>query len=36
MDARTPDHRLSALHAAVLSGQPVEITEYLVERPLFV
>jgi len=36
MDPVTPEDRLSALYAAVLSGQPVETTEYLVEKPLFV
>lgn len=36
VDARTPEHRLSALHKAILMRKPVEVTEYLVEKPLFV
>lgn len=36
VDAKMADDRLAALYAAVLSGQPVEISDHLVEKTLFV
>ncbi len=36
MQPNTPDHQLRSLHTAIVSGQAVEIRDYLVDKPLFV